>query len=252
MSQPLKMPTEMIQLPSKGIFYPKDNPLSSGEIELKYMGALQEDILTNRNYISQGIVFDKLLQSLIVTKIKYEDLIAGDKNAILVASRILGYGKDYPFQYQGKQVSVDLTTIKDKVVDTTLFKPGINEFEYQTPTAENKITFKFLTHGDELKIDKEIAGLKKLDPYGSSTISTRLKFIITSVEGKRDQGSIRDYVDNYLLAKDSRALREYYTKIMPDVDLKYYPTDDDGVVDYTQEGINIPINLSFFWPDAGI
>ena len=84
-----KFPTEIVELPSKGLLYPKDNPLSSGKIEMKYMTAKEEDILTNQNYIRQGIVLDKLMQALIVSKCNYDDLIVGDKNAIMVASRIL-------------------------------------------------------------------------------------------------------------------------------------------------------------------
>ena len=92
-----EFPTEIVELPSKGLLYPKNNPLSSGKIEMKYMTAKEEDILTNQNYIKQGIVLDKLMQSLIVSKINYDDIIVGDKNAIMVASRVLGYGKDYTF-----------------------------------------------------------------------------------------------------------------------------------------------------------
>ena len=93
-----KFPTEMVDLPSKGLLYPEDSPLRAGSIEMKYMTAREEDILTNSNYIQQGIVLDKLLESLIVTKINFKDLLVGDKNAILIASRILGYGQDYEFE----------------------------------------------------------------------------------------------------------------------------------------------------------
>ena len=86
-----KLPTEMVDLPSKGLLYPEGNPLREGKIEIKYMTAKEEDILTNQNYIKQGVVIDKLLQSLIVTKINYDDLLVGDKNAIMVAARILAY-----------------------------------------------------------------------------------------------------------------------------------------------------------------
>ena len=95
-----KFPTEEVELPSKGLVYPKENPLSSGKIEMKYMTAKEEDILTNQNYIKKGIVLDKLLKSLIVSDINYDDLVVGDKNAILIAARILGYGRDYEFTYK--------------------------------------------------------------------------------------------------------------------------------------------------------
>jgi hypothetical protein len=91
-------PTETVDLPSKGLIYPETSPLSSGKIEMKYMTAKEEDILTNQAYIQKGTVLDKLLESLIVTKgINVKDLIVGDKNALFVAARVLGYGKDYSF-----------------------------------------------------------------------------------------------------------------------------------------------------------
>ena len=106
-----KFPTEMVELPSLGLVYPKDNPLSSGKIEMKYMTAREEDILTNQSYIQNGTVLDKLLQSLIMSKVDYKDLIVGDKNALLIAARILGYGKNYEFDLKGERCNVDLTTL---------------------------------------------------------------------------------------------------------------------------------------------
>ena len=113
-----KFPTEVVSLPSKGLLYPKESPLSSGEIEIKYMTAREEDILTSANLIKKGIVIDKLLESLIVNKqIKVDELLVGDKNAVLIASRILAYGKDYTVTFMGKEVKVDLTKLKDKKMD---------------------------------------------------------------------------------------------------------------------------------------
>jgi len=243
-----KIPTETVTLPSKGLLYSKDSPLSKGEIEMRYMTAVHEDLLTNANYIRQGTVIDKLLKALIVTEINYDDLLIGDKNAVLVAARILGYGKDYKFTYDGKEVEVDLTTLKEKELDESLFKSGINEFTYELPKSGNKITFKLLTHGDEQKIDAEIKGLKKIKPDATTDITTRLKHMITSVNGEREPKKIREFVDQYLLAPDARALRQYYTQIQPDIDMKFIPEDDN----YTGEGIAIPIGLNFFWPDAGV
>ena len=91
-----QFPTEEVSLPSKGLLYPKDSPLSSGKVDIKYMTAKEEDILTSPNLIKKGTVIDKLLESVIVTEgVKIDDLLVGDKNAIMIATRILGYGKDY-------------------------------------------------------------------------------------------------------------------------------------------------------------
>jgi hypothetical protein len=249
----LKIPTETVTLPSKGLLYPETSPLAKGEIEMKYMTAKEEDILTNSNYLKNGTVIDKLLQALIVTPIDYNELLIGDKNAVLIAARVLGYGKDYSFKYtnpngQEAETTVDLSKLEDKVVDESLFKRGSNEFSFTLPHSSNNITFKLLTHGDEQKIEAEIKGLKKVNPNATTDITTRLKHMITSVEGKRDQKDIREFVDTYLLAKDAKALRDQYNKVSPDINMVFKPEDEN----YTGEGINIPISLNFFWPDAGV
>jgi hypothetical protein len=243
-----KIPTEQVTLPSKGLLYPKESPLAKGEIEMKYMTAKEEDILTNANYLKNGTVIDKLLQALIVTDINYNDLLVGDKNAILIAARILGYGKDYSVTYNGVETVVDLTQLGEKTVDYSLFKAGSNEFTFTLPKSGNTITFKLLTHGDEQKIDAEIKGLQKVNPNSSTDLTTRMKYIITSINGDRDQKSIRDFIDTFLLAPDARSLRQYYNQISPDIDMKYIPSNED----YVGEGVEIPISFNFFWPDAGI
>ena len=247
-----KFPTEIVDLPSQGLIYSKDNPLSSGKIEMKYMTAREEDILTNQNYISKGIVLDKLIESLIVSKVDFNDIIVGDKNALLIASRILGYGKDYTFRAYNSDTqgisdfTVDLTTLDDKNLDPAdLKEEGVNEFEFVLPHAKTSITYKLLTHGDEKSIEREITGMKKIRPDSNPEISTRLKYIITSVDGDREKKTIREFVDSIMLARDSRSLREEIRRISPDVELKY-------VGEGAEEGINIPINLNFFWPDSGV
>jgi hypothetical protein len=237
----LNIPTEVVELPSLGLIYPESSPLSSGKIEMKYMTAREEDILTNQNYISKGTVLDKLMQSLIVSDINYDELCVGDKNAVMVAARVLGYGKDYSVTYSGEQYIIDLSLLDNKLLDKKLFKKGVNEFDFTLPHTNTPITFKLLTHGDEKKISQEIEGLKKINKDASPELSTRLKYMITSVNGDRELKTIREFVDNYLLARDSRALREYIRQVQPDVDLTF--TTNDG-----EEAI-IPINLNFFWPD---
>lgn len=237
-----KLPTETVELPSKGLLYPEDSELAKGTIEIKYMTAKEEDILTNQSYISNGTVLDKLLKSLIVSKINFDDLLIGDKNAIMIASRILGYGSEYTFEYNGETQTVDLSQIENKPLNEELFTSRVNEFTFTLPKSKNTITFKLLNHKDEQDISRELEGLKKINKDASPELSTRLKYIITSVEGNRERKDIRNFVDNYLLAQDSRALREYIKSIQPDVDLTFFPSEGS-------DRVNIPIGISFFWPD---
>jgi hypothetical protein len=241
-------PTEEVTLPSKGLLYSEDSLLSKGVVEMKYMTAKEEDILTNQNYIENGTVIDKLLKSLIVTKINYDDLLLGDKNAILIAARILGYGSDYSFNYKGEEVEVELTDVEDKHLNEKLITKGSNKFEYTLPTSKTEITFKLLTHKDERSIANEIKGLKKIDKKSSSEVTTRMKYIITSINGDSEKKTIREFVDTQLLARDSRALRKYASEIQPDVDLTFEYEDNKG----DTSRVNIPIDVNFFWPDAGV
>jgi hypothetical protein len=237
-----KLPTETVELPSKGLLYPEDSPLASGTIEMKYMTAKEEDILTNTNYIQKGTVIDKLLQSLIITPgVNYNDLLIGDKNAIMIAARILSYGKDYSFKYGNDEITADLSKLENKPVDYNIFSDRKNNFRFTLPKSGNDITFKLLTHNDENTIQREIEGLKKLDKESSTDVTTRLKHIITSVNGIHEQKDIRNFVDNFLLAADAKALRDYISSISPDVELKYLV---DG-----EEAIDIPITVGFFWPE---
>ena len=241
-----KFPTEVVELPSKGLIYPEDNPLSSGKIEMKYMTAKEEDILTNQNYIKDGTVIDRLMKSLIVSKINYDDLIVGDKNAIMIASRILGYGKDYTFKYNDEEVTVDLSTLEPRYLDESKVTKGINKFSFTLPTTKNTIEFKLLDNKDDKAIKQEIKGLKKLDKTGSFDLSTRLKHMILSVDGNEEKSTIREFVDNYMLAKDSRALREYIKSFQPDIDLTFTFESSNG----TLEDVDLPVTVNFFWPDA--
>ena len=242
-----KFPTETIELPSKGLIYPEDNPLSSGKIEMKYMTAKEEDILSNQSYIENGTVLDKLLKSLIVSKVNYNDLIVGDKNAVMIAARVLGYGKDYEFEIKGEKVSVDLSILENKEFDETSITKGVNEFPFTLPNSGTIITYKLLTHKDETAINNELKGLKKINKNSDPSVSTRMKHMILSVNGDSDRKAVREFVDTYFLASDARAFRKHIQKIQPDVDLNVTVDLDSG-----EEVINLPIGVTFFWPDASI
>ena len=249
-----KFPSEVVDLPSKGLLYPKEHPCSNGQIEIKYMTAKEEDILTSRNLIQKGIVLDKLMESVIIDdKVKLDDLLLGDKNAIMIATRILGYGKDYTVQVEDpntgdkQEETFDLTQIKDKKLDEKLFKKGQNEFELDLPASKVKITFKLLTHKDEKDIEVELKALQKFQKASgvTSEITTRLKKAITSVDGDQTPKRINEFVDYELLSRDSLALREYLREITPDIDLTFtFISESTG--DTTD--MDIPLNVEFFWP----
>tara|TARA_R100001082_G_scaffold108520_1_gene83858 strand:- start:1909 stop:2655 length:747 start_codon:yes stop_codon:yes gene_type:complete len=244
-----KFPTEVVDLPSKGLLYPKDSPLSSGQIEIKYMTAKEEDILTSANLIKKGIVVEKLIEALIVDKsIKSNELLIGDKNAVLIASRILAYGKEYEVEIAGQRVEVDLTQLSDNKLDESLVVDGKNEFEFELPATKRKLTFKLLTSGDEKEIEKEIEGYRKVGDGIGYDLTTRLKSQIISVDGDDKKTTINNFVDNEFLSRDSIAFREYLNKISPDVDMTSTYIDSDGI----EKEFTVPMTVTFLWPAAGV
>jgi len=246
------VPTEMVDLPSKGLLYPSTSALSSGSVELKYMTAKEEDILTNVNLLRQGIAIEKMLKSIIKSPISYEDLTLGDRNALLVAARILGYGKDYtlkitnPNTGEAEEIDVDLQTLKYKEVDFSVFQNG--EVTYELPFTKNVVTFKILTVADDKQIDEDTKAIKKTLGYEPGA-SERLKYQITSVNGDRTQKSIRDFIDSgALLARDSNPLRKYMNSVTPDIEMTTTVTLKDG----TTLDIDVPMTSEFFFPGLGV
>jgi hypothetical protein len=246
-------PTEIVELPSRGLLYPDGHALRSGKIEMKYMTAKEEDILTNQSYIKQGVVLDKLFQSLIVTPVDYDDLLIGDKNAIMVAARILGYGKDYETEVvtpsgNNQKITVDLTKLSDKEIDESLYTAGKTTFDFQLPASKRTVTVQLVTTRIQKKIDAELKGLAKLKQQ-DSTLTTMLKHVIVALDGETEQSKIRRFVDSELLAIDSRAIRQYIKTITPDIDLSYEFTDEEDGEPFRR---SITIGLDFFWPDANL
>jgi hypothetical protein len=245
-------PTQIISLPSEGKCYSASNPLSKGTLEIKYMTAKEEDILSSQNLIRKGIVLDKLLESVVVQPgVNSDDLVIGDKNAVFLATRVLGYGADYeveitdPFSGEKQKVVIDLSEIQTKDVDFSILNEN-NRYELELPLSKKKIIFKLLTHKDEKDINAETQAMERLSKNKdtASDVSTRLKYMITSVDGDTDRGSITKFAKN-MLAKDTRAFREYVKTISPDLNLKY-----DFVSEITgeTEALDIPFGISFFYP----
>ena len=253
-----KFPTEMIPLPSEVVLYPKQHPLSSGKIEMKYMTAREEDILTSQNLIKQGVVLDKLFQSMIITPINYNDIIVGDKNAIMIAARILGYGKDYDVEItcpacdHSNKVTVDLTSIQPKPVnqDGPSKMIGPNCFEFELPQTKRKVVFQLLSHGLDSEIDKQLREIKKTAKKDSvdHELTTRLKRLIISVDGETSQTFINNFVDNELFALDSKALRAQIKDVAPDMPLVIgFECEHCGHSETEEE---FPITSQFFWPST--
>ena len=243
-------PTEVISLPSKGLTYPESNPLSKGELTIKLMTAKEEDILTSTNLLRKGIVLDKLLESIVVEPgVHINDLLIGDKNAILISSRILAYGPEYnvtitdPNENEPVDVVVDMTKLKIKEIDESQLNRN-NEYEFKLPKTGVNIKFKLLSHMDELAIAKDIEASEKTLKQGNE-ITTRLRRVIIEVEGNKDLGYISNYVINQLQAADSKALRKYIQTLTPDIDLSFeYTSPFTG----EKEALKVPIGLDFFYP----
>lgn len=250
-----QFPTEILELPSKGWFYPAENPLSSGKVEMKYMTAKEEDILTTQSYIKQGVVLDKLFQSMIVgngegKRVNYQDLLLCDKNAIMITARILGYGKDYDVEIEtpsGNQQkeTVDLTRVENIEVDFDTLPKNVNEFEFTLPVSKRTVTYKLLSHREQAEIEEEVKRTKKISGGTDTLLSTKLIHSIVSVDGNKDKAIIRNFVSKELLAADSRALRAYIKMMTPDVNLELEFTDEETGDPFRA---TLPIGVDFFWP----
>ena len=234
------MKTEKVLLPSKGLLYPEGHPYANGEVELRYMTAKDEDILSSEKFIKEGKVVDELLKSLLVDNSGYDDLLVGDKNSIMFVARILGFGPEYNIKLGTKDLNINLEQLEPKEIDETLYQRGKNEFTFDTPIGGDKIHFKLLDHKTEQNLNKDIEGLKKLYPDNVPVLATTLKNIIVAVNGDKDKQVISKFVDESLITRDSMALRKHIKAITPDIDLNYKL--EDG------REIQVPITLEFFYP----
>ena len=244
-------PTEIISLPSQGKCYSDDNPLSKGTLEIKYMTAREEEILASQNLVRKGVVIDKLFESIIVEKdVNIDDIVLGDKNAILLATRVLGYGPEYKIEMtdslgEPQSVTIDLGAVQTKEVDVELLSSE-NRYEFTTPFGKNKLEFKILTHGDEKKIDADIKALSRLNKGGvSAELTTRYRFMILSVDGNSDTQSITSFINNKFITRDTKAFREYIAKITPDINMEFdFEDEQTGETEVR----SIPMGVGFFWP----
>ena len=250
MAEEHKYASEVIDLPSDGKLYPENSPLREGKLELKYMTAKEEDILTSQNLIKKGMVIEKLLDSLILTKgVTSNDLVLGDKNAVMVAARILAYGPDYECEVTNPSTG-EVSKQVINLADCPFKKPSDdvkeNNFEFELPISKKKVTFKVLTSKDEKNIEKELQQIAKLGSDVQPELTTRLRYTLTSVEGDTDIGKINTFVQS-MLSRDSLALRAEISKVSPDIEL-------EQEIELGGESVKvaIPMTVGFFWPDSTI
>ena len=249
-----KFPTEVINLPSKGWFYPTDNPLSSGTLEVKMMTAKEEDILTSKNLISKNIVLDKLLESVVIDKtIVLEDMLSCDRNAAFFAIRRLAYGDNYEPNITcgrcGKenQVSIDLSKMDNRPFNFEKYPKGQNSFSFKLPYSGVVLTYKILSKKDESVIEQELTGLLKVSKELTKEITTRLSHIITSVDGNSEKSRIRKFVNEEFASQDSLAFRKNLRNVMPDLNTKFnFNCTHCGL----EREVETPMDVSFFWPNG--
>ena len=243
-----KFPSEIIDLPSEGKLYPEGHPCKDGKIEIKYMTAREEDILTSQNLIQKGVVIDRLLDSLILTEgVKCNDLLLGDKNAIMVAARILAYGPEYVCTIKNPQDNSDIEhtfNLADCPFKKLPKDVTENKFEIELPISKKKVIFKLLTGKEEEAVQADLKASKKLGSLVSPELTTRLRHSIVSVDGDESQGVINNFVQN-LLARDSMTLRSYMKDVTPDIEMKQEVDIEGETVE-----VAIPMTVGFFWPSA--
>ena len=243
-----KFPSEVIDLPSEGRLYPEGHPLKDGKIEIKYMTAKEEDILTSANLIKKGVVIDRLIDSLILTTgVKSDDLILGDKNAVMVAARILAYGPDYTCEIQNPNTG-EVITEKFNLADCPFKKLPKNitenKFELELPISKKKVTFKLLSGKEEVLINEELKASEKINSEVKPELTTRLRHTITSVDGDESQSTINNFVQN-MLARDSMHLRNEIKNVTPDIELT-----QEIEIGGESVKVDIPMTVGFFWPET--
>ena len=250
------VPTQFVTLPSGGKYYPENHPLHNKEtVEIKFMTAKEEDILTSKSLLKQGVAIDRLIESVLLDKtINVNSLLVGDKNALIVAARITGYGEEYetkvtcPSCGESDNFSFDLDPdrIKDMgsaLEDYSAVQTENNTFVVQVPMTKAKVECRLLTGADEMKTFKETQRKAK-KKMTETMLTDQFKSFIVSVNGDSSPLTVRSFIQA-MPARDSRHLRTFYSDITPNVDLsQIYECSSCG---YSAD-MEVPLTADFFWP----
>ena len=250
----LDIPVSLVPIPSLGLVYPEGSPLHNAEhVEIRGMTTREEDILMSRALIRKGTVITELIKSCLVTPgVDVSSLIGGDRNALMVSIRILGYGNEYdaeitcPKCEHTNLVKVDLNSLDVKELGVQPVSPGENRFEFVLPSTKKKAQFRFLTGREEEEILAQMESKKKRGIQNDNVITTRLLHSVLSIDGVSDKNKIAQFI-NYMPARDSRALRQYMDQIEPGIDMKFEFSCSNC---QHYEVMALPLGPNFFWPKS--
>ena len=250
------VPTEFVELPSGGKFYESNHPLHNQEtIEIRHMTAREEDILTSRALLKKGLALDRLIESVIVDKrIKADSLLLGDKNSILVTSRIVAYGNDYntkvtcPSCYSQVDFSFDLNDHKvrnaDMEEDIQFEETDSGTFKVTLPKTSVLAEFKVLTGADEKWLTRTSSKKTKKKDAVDTGLTDQMRLYTVSLNEETNKRLVGDFI-NHMPASDARFLRNAYNKLSPGLDM----TQDFNCYECGHEGeLEVPFTAEFFWP----
>lgn len=244
-----EIPYDVIELPSEGKLYVGNK----STVKVEYLTATDENILTSPNLLQSGKVLEYLLKNKVKdTDIKVDDLLVGDRNAIMIFLRATGYGEMYPVRLTDPQTGeefeteINLSELKTKKLGANPDERG--EFTFTLPRTKKDIKFKLLTASDEEAILKAVEKRTKITGSKvSTTLTYRLERQITEIDGQRDKNYISKFI-SVMPAYDSLKFREYAEEIEPGVDLNIEVETPSG--DYLRT--ILPITIRFFWPNLRV
>ena len=245
------IPTEFIDLPSKGKFYPADHPLHNVEtMEIKYMTAKDTDILTSSSLLKKGVAIDRMLENILVDKtIKVNDLLIGDKNALIIGARISGFGEGYGVEVECSTCGTkndqvfDLKEAQPKEVDPEIKFSDQGTFFIKLPQTEVEVECRLLTAADEHKL-LGVADKKKKLNLPDSIITDQCKSFIVSLNSVTERSVVDEFVES-MPARDANYLRKEYEKVRPDVSMLY---SFECNLCSADNSVELPFTATFFWP----
>ena len=249
------IPVETVPVPSRGVVYPSASSLYKREtIDIRAMTAREEDILTSQALIRKGTVVATLLQSVVLDQgIDVGDMLLGDRNALMMATRVTGYGPKYVVEVKcpscstRQPVEFNLSAIPIKRLKIDPIQEGVNLFEYVLPVTKRTVQFRFLTGSQEEELTEANNRRKSLMPDVdvTSLVTSRLEAQVVSIDGITDRTKLSAFIRK-MPAYDSRILRSYISKNEPGMDM----TQEMQCRSCTKtSNVDVPIGISFFWPD---